>query len=59
MSRDVGNSLSRASSLLRDLIERPRVAVKRGFFPGQLLPALDDDVDVLRIKLDAVADAFR
>jgi hypothetical protein len=45
-------------SLLRDLVEPPAVTVKRGLLTGQLLPARDYDIDVLGIKLEAVADAL-
>src|ERR1700736_3949383 len=42
---------------LADLLERPPIAVERGLFIGQGLPALHDDV--LRIELDTIADALR
>jgi hypothetical protein len=58
ISRDIGNSFSRARSLLRDDIERPAVTIEGRLFAGQLLPAQDHDVDVLWIKLDAVAKSF-
>ena len=41
-----------------DLLERAAVRLERGLFAGELLPALDDDVDILRIKFDPVADAL-
>jgi hypothetical protein len=46
------------SAFLGDLVERPAIAVKRGFLAGQRLVALDYDVDVLWIQLEADADAF-
>lgn len=42
---------------LGDLLERPTVAIERGFPAGKRLPALDHDVNVLRIKFDTAADA--
>ena len=47
------------SAFLRDFGERSAVAVELGFLPCQLLPALDDDVDVFRVELHAVANPFR
>jgi hypothetical protein len=47
---------------LSPLVQRLRISKNFDaprLFAGQVLPALDDDVDVLLIKLDAVADAFR
>src|SRR5579862_3506552 len=46
------------AALLGDLLERPPIPIERRFLAGQLLPALDDHIDVLRIQLDAVADAL-
>ena len=43
---------------LGDLLERPPIAVKRGMLTGQLLPARDDDIDVLGIKLQPVANSL-
>jgi hypothetical protein len=45
------------SSLVADLVKGPPVAIQRGFLPGQRLPALHDDVDVLRVQLEAKADS--
>jgi len=45
-------------AFLRELGEGPTV-VELGFLHGQLLPTLDDDVDVLRIEFDPIADSFR
>src|SRR5882724_8830712 len=44
--------------LLRDLVERAAVAFKRCFLAGQCLPALDDHIRVLRIKLQPIADTL-
>src|ERR1019366_3457381 len=41
-----------------DLIERSAIAVKAGLFRGDVRPPLTDYVAVLRIDLDAIADAF-
>jgi hypothetical protein len=41
-----------------DLIEGPAIPIQRGPLDGQGLPALDYDIDVLRIQLDSVADAL-
>ena len=43
---------------LSDLRKRPPIAFERGFLAGQLLPALNDDVDVFRIEFHSVTDAF-
>src|ERR1700680_4901330 len=40
----------------RNLGERSAISVELGLLPSQLLPALDDDIDVLGIKLHSVAD---
>jgi hypothetical protein len=44
--------------LLRDLSETAPVAIKLRFLAGQLLPALDDDVAVFWVELDAVTKAL-
>ena len=41
------------------LLERPAVRFERGLLPGRVLPALHDNVDVLRIELHAAADPLR
>jgi hypothetical protein len=46
------------NAFARDLLERPSIAVERGFLVGQGLPTLADDVDLLGIKLQAIADAL-
>ena len=43
---------------LRDHRERAVVAIQLGLLAGQRLSALHHDVDVLRIQLNAVADAL-
>ena len=45
--------------LLRYLFERSPVSIEACRLARQLLPALDHDVDILRIKLHSVSDAFR
>jgi hypothetical protein len=45
-------------AFLGDLLERPPVALQLGLFARQRLPALHDYVHVLRIQLDAAADAL-
>src|ERR1035437_8406773 len=45
-------------AFLSDLLERPPVAVERGFPAGQRLPALDHYVHVFGIQFDAAADAL-
>ena len=47
-----GDSRRDSDALGFDLFEGTTVAVERCFFASQLLPALDDDIDILRIKLD-------
>src|SRR5260370_32197499 len=42
-----------------NLAQRSPVAVQRRFLAGERLPPLPYDVNVLRIQLDAVADALR
>jgi len=40
------------------LLERPAIAIERCFSAREPLPSLDDDIDVLRIELQPVADAL-
>ena len=54
-----GDSCGDPQSLGFDLLERPAVALERGFLAGELLPALDDHVDVFRIELDAASRRAR
>jgi hypothetical protein len=42
-----------------DLLEGAAIAFERCLFTTQQMPALTDHVDVLGIKLQTVADAFR
>ena len=53
------DSRSLLLTFLSDLFERSPVALQRGFFAGQCLPALQDAVNVLRIQFNAAADAIR
>src|ERR1700722_18319521 len=41
-----------------DLRERPPVAFERGLFASEILPALDDHVNIPRIELQTTTDAF-
>src|SRR5258706_13369215 len=43
---------------LPNVVERPPVAVELGFLAAQRLPALDDDIDVLRVEFQSQADAL-
>src|SRR5580704_1740138 len=46
-------------SLAGNFVKRPPVAIEYGLLPGVLLPAADNNVDVLRVELNAVTDAPR
>ena len=52
------DSCSLLPPLRGDLLERASVAVQRRLLAAQGLPPANHDVHVLRIKLDAVADAL-
>ena len=41
------------------LFERPPISIERCFQAREPLPSLDDNIDVLRIELQSVADALR
>ena len=41
-----------------DFLEGPAIAVERRLLARERLPALDHDIDVLRVQFDAVADAL-
>src|SRR5260370_29346814 len=45
-------------AFLGDLFERSAVALEGGFLAGQPLPALHNNVAVLCVEFDAVADPF-
>jgi hypothetical protein len=51
------DSFSHLSAFIGDLVERSPVAIKQGRFPRVLLPATDNDVNILRIQLHSVFDA--
>src|SRR5579859_4395878 len=52
------NSRRSSHALLRDVVEPPAVTVERGLLTGQLLPTPDDDIDILGIKFQPVADTL-
>jgi hypothetical protein len=45
-------------ALVRDFGERPAIAIERRLLPAQLLPALNNNIGVHRMKLDPVANAL-
>src|ERR1035441_7537642 len=52
------NSYCASPAFLGDHLERSPIALQRGVLAGQGLPALDNDVNVLRVEFQPVADAL-
>src|ERR1035438_6534983 len=52
------DSCGRLPAFLGDLLERAPVAVEDRLLARQRLPAFDHDVNVLRVQLEAQADAL-
>ena len=53
-----GDSLLPLAAFRSHVLERPTVAIQRGRFPAQRLPALHDHINVLGIEFHAEADSF-
>ena len=52
------DSFRAASSISFHLLESSAIRLELGLLASQLLPALDHDVNILRVKLKSVTDTF-